>query len=1006
MSRLGGQNSNLYARIGGLTQASKLSRAARSLAMRVRGGASGDTGEALTAALDNALAKRRRDLAPAAVKAGAAGLERDVVQSMLRAIDAPPTSPSKSPTKKKPKGGCFDGARVLMTARRGQSLHLKVRAAYNASTHEYDFDGEEGAANSICALGKRIFDGELTVGKKELPGGVEGYPRWYVEKHQRRRKTLPTTGRQTVLSKPARAAIAHEICVQKQEGRPLRANAIEDVARTACVALGKLNRKTDEPYTDHTSVKRQVGNLVVAAGRDYGVPIALRRGQGQALERAKACDYGELQENVARVKIGLREFQEDKGKVSDEDLGNWDETFLDLCKFAQKGAYLAPDDGLSVQCITPLKKSPHITLLIFTLGPKVLKVLVGLVGVDGIAPHPYNLSLLKDKERFGMWQSKNGWITDETKYHAPKQPCCINFDGHGSNTAVRYDPDDPEKVLESVAELLAQSKVFGHCPKAHTTNIGTQQTDLSHGIIQKGCRNFDRMMERQVGASLDLRGPNRGRVAFPAIFRLLEIAFFEMGADEPKDLMRDNGRVGNYREDGFLCWDPLRTMDLRKLDMGATLGRGRPDDADSETNKKQRSVEAGILAMKNEVEAVGASVREVLRAPCRESALSVPCAGRRAWAPFGVIVTSRDFLLAQQLERENHSAEAKAAAAKFAKVDERWESRRVEIRILEARLAAGGLLEEMKVADLKMLIYGHTGHCPKAKNIKDGDLEAEARDVILKPLLLPPTPIANARPDGVDRAVDEDDDRSFEENGHMCLGYDDDELSVDAADDVLDGGYDARCGGGHTGNISCDLGDSLAATDEANGGAEPRASRPLDAVPGAAQLSEDIWSSAFPPLAAMPGVAPPEGDALPPSASDARAPPKGVAQAPPAGVKQPPAGVERQLGAAPPKGGSARPMCSLAQLGGDTCGSMSADEDTTELLEEDDAFERTRPPGTLVGGDVVWLDANGAARRGEITALPCGRAGRRVQVDGYVVKLLKGGESRLVNLPAEAYGTG
>ncbi|KAJ1451211.1 hypothetical protein M885DRAFT_570231, partial [Pelagophyceae sp. CCMP2097] len=232
-----------------------------------------------------------------------------------------------------------------------------------------------------------------------------------------------------------------------------------------------------------------------------------------------------------------------------------------------------------------------------------------------------------------------------------------------------------------------------------------------------------------------------------------------------------------------------------------------------------------------------------------------------------------------------------------------------------------------------------------------------------------------------------------------------------SADDVLDGGYDARCGGGHTGNISCDLGDSFAATDKANGGAEPCASRPLDAVPGAAQLSEDIWSSAFPPLAAMPGVAPPEGDALPPSASDARAPPAGLALAPPAGappagVKRPPAGVERQLGAAQPKGGSARPMCSLAQLGGDTCGSMSADEDPTELLEEDDAFERTRPPGTLVGGDVVWLDANGAARRGEITASPCGRAGWRVQVDGYVVKLLKGGGSRLVNLPAEAYGRG
>ncbi|KAJ1457218.1 hypothetical protein M885DRAFT_586854 [Pelagophyceae sp. CCMP2097] len=153
MSRLGGPNSGLNARIGGLTRSSQLNSDARSLAMRVRGGASGDTGEDVTAAFATALAKRRRDSAPAAVKAGAAGLERDVVQSILCAIDAPPKSPGKSPVKKKPKGRCVDGASVLMTARRGKALHVEVRAAYNASKHEYDFDGEEGAANSICALG-------------------------------------------------------------------------------------------------------------------------------------------------------------------------------------------------------------------------------------------------------------------------------------------------------------------------------------------------------------------------------------------------------------------------------------------------------------------------------------------------------------------------------------------------------------------------------------------------------------------------------------------------------------------------------------------------------------------------------------------------------------------------------------------------------------------------------------------------------------------------------------
>ncbi|KAJ1447732.1 hypothetical protein M885DRAFT_541707 [Pelagophyceae sp. CCMP2097] len=136
MSRLGGANSSLHARTGGLTKSANLNRDAKALAARVVGRASGDTGEGLTAAFDTALAKRRRDSAPTAVKAGAAGRERDLVESILCAYDTPPTkSPSESPEKKRLKGRCIDGAGALLTARRGKALHVKVRAAYNGLGH-------------------------------------------------------------------------------------------------------------------------------------------------------------------------------------------------------------------------------------------------------------------------------------------------------------------------------------------------------------------------------------------------------------------------------------------------------------------------------------------------------------------------------------------------------------------------------------------------------------------------------------------------------------------------------------------------------------------------------------------------------------------------------------------------------------------------------------------------------------------------------------------------------
>ena len=109
----------------------------------------------------------------------------------------------------------------------------------------------------------------------------------------------------------------------------------------------------------------------------------------------------------------------------------------------------------------------------------------------------------------------------------------LNFDGHQSNTCARVDAADPSVLLPSVAELLQTNTVFAHVPKAHTTSIGTQQLDLRNGVIQKGCANFDSLMARQVAASLDLRGKYKGRISTAVVLRLIEKAFFEMGADEP-----------------------------------------------------------------------------------------------------------------------------------------------------------------------------------------------------------------------------------------------------------------------------------------------------------------------------------------------------------------------------------------------------------------------------------------------------------------------------------------
>jgi hypothetical protein len=160
-----------------------------------------------------------------------------------------------------------------------------------------------------------------------------------------------------------------------------------------------------------------------------------------------------------------------------------------------------------------------------------------------------------------------------------------------------------------------------------------------------------------------------------------------------------------------------------------------------------------------EMNAAGAAYLEESRPVCPEATMPMSRGSRQSRNRFGAVVTEvayeqmlRD-VESKKLEEANSksSAEEKTAAA--------WEKQRPGIRAAEAQLQGVSTptkLGALKVHELKSLIFGRTGHLPKAKNNKDRAMELEAARHIRAPLLLPATPIAPPGDGRMDESLEEE----------------------------------------------------------------------------------------------------------------------------------------------------------------------------------------------------------------------------------------------------------
>jgi hypothetical protein len=458
---------------------------------------------------------------------------------------------------------------MITGVKRSGSLIVKPKATYG----NYDMD-------DIYELGQRIKAGTLTLAQIRhtpddfrVPYGTmrrwvkpreDGTPAWLYERDVKRRTKKPRAGAEPLLGKLVESKLMVDISDAARSHCPYLADEVATMVRNTLIETKAVVPKTGDPYTSMTDVSTLVKGFIARCA-EAGVHILEKHGRKLGLQRHINQNYDALTAYAAKVNPALIDFQKKHGvKLTLWDVGNWDETGLDLCAFA-KGVYLFLKGGGN-QVVVPFEQSPHWTLVVGFVGKQKMKMLAIMKGVSNQSPSPYHAQLLSDDDGTYLGQSETGWITAELKLAFFKlqldagiigrRPLCINVDGHGSN----FDNEPLEK-------LALENKVILLIPPSHTSatvdGMGTQQGDRpAHqgGPIALLKREIRSMVRQQFSAKL--RHATRGGRAVITPAEILSIvAQCWTKSYNPSLISSLNADVGYYiNSDGYLQYDLTRLL--------------------------------------------------------------------------------------------------------------------------------------------------------------------------------------------------------------------------------------------------------------------------------------------------------------------------------------------------------------------------------------------------------------------------------------------------------------
>ena len=468
-------------------------------------------------------------------------------------------------------------AAALGGSKRGALLVVQPTAAY-AARSDYSFE-------DVVALARKLDAGELQPADLDLRDesgklihgiprktmntwrqddhkrrvamgharGVEGEPHWKIEFEVRGRTELSKSGPGTVLG-AAETALMLEVANMAAKNMPYEEEELADMLRDTAIQLGSVDPKTKKPYHKDSNVT-QLAIGFKERCLEKGVTFVLKGGRGLSKQRYWNATPDVL--NHYRDEVSgpaLTSFQDENGALTLEDVGNWDESGIDLCDFASNGNYWCLRAfGCSV--LTPYERSPHFTLIMGYKGRKRLVAMLIRTGDEYIAPHPAHAQCLAKEWVVVIAQSPKGWVDTRLKtaflqlqldcpdLDVGERPCWFNVDGHDTNTR---NADLRDKCEANKIGLIA--------PPSHTSAAShgrTQQMDLPASMggtiaAVKAC--WRRLMRKQHRAAM-LRDDRKGVVSVAEIAAMLEQALESTW--QPEKAVAMNEEVG-YRSEPLL----------------------------------------------------------------------------------------------------------------------------------------------------------------------------------------------------------------------------------------------------------------------------------------------------------------------------------------------------------------------------------------------------------------------------------------------------------------------
>jgi len=506
----------------------------------------------------------------------------DAVPALATDAQAPAAPPlarasSQPPPPSRICGKSKADAAALCAVARNQELIVKPKASYRQYTFE-----------DVCHVGQLLMDGKISfyeVKKKpdlyKVPvttmqnwcTAVPAHgnkPKWLVERDVKRRTSLPksggTTGGSTVLGEAVEKKLMTEMADAACARCPYMFDEICDIMRDTAIELELVIPKTGTPYNKLTDVTALAAGFIRRCAQ-AGVHFLEKRGRKLGLQRLVNQNYSALKAYAAKVNPELRAFQKKHGiKILVKDVGNWDETGVDLCAFATTGLYLIMEHFGNL-VVVPFEASPHITIIVGYVNGKRLFILVIIKGTEGKAPSAFHAQLLDEDDGIFLGQTPTGWVNNELKVayfkinaeagHFGSKPTVINVDGHGTN-----------RNNDELTDLAEQHNVLLVIPPSHTSaavdGMGTQQCDRpAHqgGPIACLKRRFRELLKKQFFAAVRSR-KMQGKVSMAEVLKMLAVAWEE--SFKPELMERLNRDVGYYNdEEGILQWDITRILPPR-----------------------------------------------------------------------------------------------------------------------------------------------------------------------------------------------------------------------------------------------------------------------------------------------------------------------------------------------------------------------------------------------------------------------------------------------------------